>query len=305
MQTPQALVVGPSYLDVVAAPLKNWPRLGTEVFTEQVEIAAGGFAIAAIALRRLGIPVTLGTVLGEDRPGAYLASQIAAEGVDRVGPRADTTAVTLALNGEGDRAFVTAGPPRGDELVRAGTAALAARPGARWLHLSGRGVWAAAVAREARRRGIFISLDCGTDPAWLASDAFKDILGLVDIYLPNALEAELVTGAEDPRDAARVLGKLVPAAIVKLGPSGVLRVCGQEVRHEPALPRTPVDTTGAGDVFDAGYIAGRLYGFSEDEATALGQFAAAQALQALGGATAAPGLAECRAALPDLPWPAW
>ena len=304
MQTPQALVVGPSYLDVVAAPLKSWPRLGTEVITERVEIAAGGFAIAAIALRRLGIAVTLGTVLGDDRPGAYLASQIAAEGIERVGPNADSTAVTLALNGEGDRAFVTAGPPQGDVLARAGAAAFAARPGARWLHLSGRGFWAAAVAREARRRGMFISLDCGTDAAWLASEAFKDILGLVDIYLPNALEATLVTGTEDLRAAARVLGELVPAAIVKLGAGGVLQVRGQDVRHEPALPQTPVDTTGAGDVFDAGYIAGRLYGFSEDEATALGQFAAGQALRALGGATAAPGLAECRAALPDLPWPA-
>lgn len=303
MDSPRVLVVGPAYLDVIAAPLPRWPALGEEVFTERVELCAGGFAISAVALRRLGIPVGLGTAIGEDGPGLFLTSLLTAEGVERVGPALRRTPVTVALNRDGDRAFVTAGPPDGQTLSQAGMAALATWPEACWLHLSGRGPWAAEVARQAHRQGLFVSLDCGTDPAWLASAEFREVLRESDIYLPNAREAACVTGAGEPREAAAALGLLVAQAIVKLGGDGVLRVRGGEVRHQPTRRRDVTDATGAGDVFDAGYIAGRLLGFKEDAATALGQFAAGEALSDLGGATAAPSRAVCEAALRDLPWP--
>ncbi len=303
METPRVLVVGPAYLDVVAAPLPRWPELGEEVFTEGVELTAGGFAIAAVALRRLGLGVGLGTALGPDGPGAYLASLLAAEGVERVGPSIARTPVTLALNRQGDRAFVTAGPPHGESLCEAGSEALARWPDASWLHLSGRGSWATDVARQAHARGLFVSLDCGTDLDWLPSAAFRKVLAQVDLYLPNVREAACVTGQDDPLRAAVALGDLVPRVIVKLGADGVLSCEGHVTRHHPTKPRKVIDATGAGDVFDAGYIAGTLYGFSEDQAVELGQFAAGEALGALGGATAAPGRVACEAALGDLPWP--
>ncbi len=303
METPRVVVVGPAYLDVVAAAMPEWPELGQEVFTDQVELAAGGFAIATVALRRLGVPVGLGTACGADGPGTYLSGLLAAEGVACAGPVIARTPVTVALNRAGDRAFVTAGPPDAQSLLAAGTAALGQWPEARWLHLSGRGPWSAAVAASARKRGLFISLDCGTDPTWLASDSFRDLLACVDLYLPNAREAACVTGRNEPTEAASALMDMVPQAIVKLGAEGVLSTSGQTVRHHPTQPLHVVDATGAGDVFDAGYIAGRLYGFSEDDAIALGQFAAGKAIGALGGATSAPTRAMCQEALGHLPWP--
>jgi sugar/nucleoside kinase (ribokinase family) len=303
LATPRVLVVGPAYLDVLAAPLAQWPRLGEEVQTQRIELAAGGFAISAIALRRLGVDVSLGTAIGADGPGRYLAALLAADGVERVGPAVETTAVTIAINHQGDRAFVTAGPPSGESLLAAGLAALRETE-AVWLHLSGRGPWSAEVARAAHAQGLFVSLDCGTDRDWLGSPDFREVLRQVDIYLPNAYEASCVTGLDDPESAARALGRLVPQAIVKLGADGVLRVHGTEVHRQRTARRDVLDATGAGDVFDAGYIAGRLFGFSADEATALGQHAAGEALAALGGATAAPRRASCEAALPHLPWPA-
>ncbi len=303
MQPPRAVVVGPAYLDVVAAPLGRWPQLGEEVFTEEVELTAGGFAIAAIALRRLGIDVGLATAIGSDGPGTYLEQLLSAEGVERVGPNVGRTPVTVALNHESDRAFVTAGPPEPGSMSQAGFDALRRWPEARWLHLSGRGSWAADVARRARGQGLFVSLDCGTDPAWLGSLAFREVLSQVDLYLPNAREATCVTGREDPEEAAAALADLVPEVIVKRGAAGVIACRSRAADHYLTRPREVIDATGAGDVFDAGYIAGRLYGFPAHQAIELGQFAAGESLGALGGATAAPRRAACEAALAHLPWP--
>lgn len=302
MRGPQVVVVGPAYLDVVAAPMGDWPELGREFLTGGIELAAGGFAIAALALRRLGVEVLLGTAVGGDGPGRYLTHLLQAEGVAQIGPAPARTPVTIALNHLGDRAFVTAGPPADDQLAAGGLAALRAAPSARWLHLSGRGPWAAEVAAQARSSGLYVSLDCGTDPAWLASKDFRALLGQVDAYLPNAREATCVTGEDDPERAAAALCEFVPRAIVKLGPGGVLAAGADGLRHHPTQALQAVDATGAGDVFDAGYIAGSLWGFDEAAAVRLGQFAAGAAIGALGGATAAPTRWACVEGLPDLPW---
>ena len=299
----RVLLVGPAYLDVVAAPLAAWPEPGEELRCEGVELAAGGFAIAATALRRLGVGAVLAAPLGEDGPGRYLAGLLADEGVELLKVEVPRTPVTLALNRAGDRAFVTVGPPDDEALARAGALALAEVPAPPWLHLSCRGPWSAPLAREARRRGAFVSLDCGTDPPWLASPGLRQVLAEGDLYMPNAREAACVTGRRDPREAAAALRDLVPRAIVKLGAEGVLCADATGVRLHGTVPRAVRDATGAGDVFDAGYIAGTILGLDEADAVALGQFAAGEAVGALGGATAAPTLAACREALGDLGWP--
>lgn len=299
----QVLVIGPAFLDVVAAPVERLPEPGEELGASDIALAPGGFAIAAVALRRLGIAALLAAPLGEDAPGAYLRLALRADGVPIEGPLAPRTPTTIALNRTGDRAFLTAGFPADDLLQEAGLSALARHPQARTVHLSCRGPFAEDVARRAKAEGREVFMDCGTDPAWLRSDGLRSILRLADCYLPNAREASLVTGEESPEAAARALLQLVPRAIVKLGERGVLAAGPDGLAHHPAAPRAVIDATGAGDVFDAGYLAGRIYGFTEADAIRLGQYAAGCAIGGLGGASAAPGLSQAAQALWDLPWP--
>jgi sugar/nucleoside kinase (ribokinase family) len=82
----------------------------------------------------------------------------------------------------------------------------------------------------------------------------------VDLFLPNALEARRMTGMADLMAAIRTLAKLCPLVVVKDGPAGAYACAGAEILHAPAIPVTPVDTTGAGDCFNAGFIKAWLDG---------------------------------------------
>ncbi len=298
----QVLVIGPAFLDVVAAPVGRLPGPGEELRTDAVALAPGGFAIAATALCRLGVEAALASPIGDDSAGRFLALSLEAEGVPLVRSGSKRTPVTIALNLRGDRGFLTAGFPTDEELLLAGRSALESHPDCEAVHLSCRGPFAEDLARMARAEGRFVSMDCGTDPAWLRSASLRRVLSLADLYLPSAREAVLVTGRDGVRDAAAALLDVVPRALVKLGPEGVLSVGPNGVEIHPTTPREAIDATGAGDVFDAGYLAGRVHGLGEAGAIRLGQYAAGCAVGALGGASAAPTLAAARTALPDLCW---
>jgi sugar/nucleoside kinase (ribokinase family) len=80
----------------------------------------------------------------------------------------------------------------------------------------------------------------------------------VDVFLPNAAEACWITDADDPAGALEELAALVPSAVVKLGPQGVIAACGQ-TRESVSAHQVPiVDTTGAGDAFAAGFLHGHV-----------------------------------------------
>ncbi|MDA8344398.1 MAG: carbohydrate kinase family protein [Thermaerobacter sp.] len=299
----QVLLIGPAFLDVIAAPVSRLPQPGEELPLSEIALAPGGFAIAAVALRRLGITAGLAAPIGDDGPGKYLRLALSMEGVPLEGAGAGRTPTTIALNTGGDRAFLTAGFPQDPALREVGLAALRRHPECRMVHLSCRGPFAEDVARAAKAEGRYVSVDCGTDPPWLRSEGMRRVLQLADLYLPNAREAAYVTGEEDPRSALGALLGLVPQAIVKLGAQGVLLGNTHGISHHPTTPREALDATGAGDVFDAGYIAGGLNGFDDAAAIRLGQYAAGCAIAGLGGASTAPYLAQARSALGDLPWP--
>ena len=83
--------------------------------------------------------------------------------------------------------------------------------------------------------------------------------------LPNALEARHLTGQDDLEQAARQLAALGPLVVVKDGAAGALACQADQLWYAPALPITPVDTTGAGDCFSAGFVKARLMGRSVAE----------------------------------------
>jgi sugar/nucleoside kinase (ribokinase family) len=294
-------VVGDCNPDVLVLGGDVTPAFGQqEKLVDQISLLIGGSAaITAVAAARLGLSVALVATVGADPAGAFMLDQLIAEGVD-VSPvivRDDSvTGMTVALSRGGDRAILTAlGAMTSLTAADIPAALLAA---ARHVHVSSYflladslGPGLAAVLAAARAAGVTTSLDTNWDPAggWLDGH-LSAVIAQTDFLLPNEAEAQALSGTDTPAAAATTLTGLGPRVAVKLGARGVLCADGTELEHVSLPPVTPVDTTGAGDCFNAGLIAGLLQGLPLPAAAALGCAVGALSTLALGGTQAVPGL---------------
>lgn len=269
------------------------PRFGqAEQLIESGELVLGGSAsIAAAGLARLGVPTTLVARVGDDAFGRFTLEALADCGVvveaevDGVLP----TGFSVILSTPGDRAILTV--PGTIPTLRAARVrdALAGRPPGH-VHVASYFLQPALAAELAplladlRAAGWTTSLDTNWDPdeSWAG---LADVLPQVDVLLPNTAELRAIatalgtwagdgtragtaTDTASPDDdvvAARVVAALGPRVVVKDGAAGgwsvgasgpVVRAAGLEV--------DVVDTTGAGDSFDAGYLAAMAHGVREE-----------------------------------------
>jgi len=144
---------------------------------------------------------------------------------------------------------------------------------------------------RAHRLGVSTSLDTNYDPSeqW---QGFNELLPLTDVFLPNQTEACSLTGSEDVDLAADKLAGKVKTLAIKLGAAGALGLRdGQKVRV-PSLPLSVVDTVGAGDSFDAGFIYGYLKGWGLEKTLKLATACGALSTRAAGGTAAQTTLEE-------------
>jgi sugar/nucleoside kinase (ribokinase family) len=150
---------------------------------------------------------------------------------------------------------------------------------------------------RARAAGLTTSLDPGWDPAGEWDAALGDALDATDVFLPNAAEACRITGAADPGAALEALAARVPTVAVKLGAAGAIAAAGDE-RARAAAPTgiAPVDTTGAGDSFAAGFLRAGREGLSLAERLRLAVACGSLSTRALGGVAAQPTWPEAIAA---------
>jgi len=164
-----------------------------------------------------------------------------------------------------------------------------------------------ALYREARAAGVTSSFDTNWDPdrRW---EGIDPMLATTDVFLPNEREAALISGVMDPLEAAHALVARAAAAgrdpdagpltvVVKLGADGALAVRGDEALRVPAERVEVVDSTGAGDGFNAGFIYGFLDGRPLAECLALGVACGSLSVRAIGGVDGQATLEEALALL--------
>ncbi|HEX2905785.1 MAG TPA: PfkB family carbohydrate kinase, partial [Phototrophicaceae bacterium] len=127
--------------------------------------------------------------------------------------------------------------------------------------------------------------------------ACQDALSLVDIFMPNAREARLITETGDVAEAVQKLTERAKLVVVKDGANGAWVGQGGEILHAPAIAVGPVvDTTGAGDCFNAGFLYGQVVeGAPLATSARYGNICGGLSVTAVGGATAAPTYAELMA----------
>ena len=300
------VVVGDCNPDVLVLGGDVTPSFGQqEKLVDGIWLVVGGSAaITAVAAARLGLSVELVAAVGADPPGDFMLAQLAREGVGTAAVAVRDgmpTGMTVALSHGPDRAILTALGAMTSLTARDVPAVLLAR--ARHVHVSSYfllerslGPGLAAMLADARATGVTTSLDTNWDPAGTWGDGrLRAALAQADVLLPNEAEAMAIAGEPDLPAAAGALTAAGPRLAVKLGERGALCADGPAWHRVELPPVTPVDTTGAGDCFNAGLIAGLLRGLDLPAAAALGCAVGALSTRAAGGTASSPDLAAALA----------
>lgn len=291
------IVGGDLFIDLIMSGFPAWPQPGTEAFAGEFHRdVGGGAAISACGLAKLGSRAAVLGAVGEDN-GAWLVDRLNRLGVVTSQIRFDPvepTAVTVAISTPGDRSFLTY---RGSNRLFPAMLAEAASSGklthARHLHLTSAPDLdtAAGLFTSIRALGCSLSLDVGWHEDWLADPRALALLPMLDVFFPNEVEAQRMTG-ETGREI--ILHKLASAGArrvaLKLGPDGALMLWDGDILRAPPYPVKPVDTTGAGDCFNAGFLHFWLRGASPEACLQAANFCGAASTQAYGGVNGFPDL---------------
>jgi sugar/nucleoside kinase (ribokinase family) len=289
-----AIVAGELYTDLILSGFDFWPQPGQEAFAKQFHREVGGGASnTACGMARLGSTVAILGLVGED--GGWLIQQLMTNGVDTsyiARDPAEATALTVAITTPRDRSFLTyPGSNRSFPAALAEAAATNRLAQAAHVHLAfpPELSTAADLLRAIRRNGCTVSLDVGWHEPWLLDARLPSILPLLDLFFPNESEARCITGETDPEKILRWFAAAdVPRVALKLGERGAALLWNGEIWSATPPPVQPVDTTGAGDSFDAGFLHSWLRAESPEICLRTANICGALSTQAYGGVAGVP-----------------
>lgn len=310
------VVIGSPCVDLVFSGLPHWPVLGQEMYVSDFALSVGAIFNTAATLSRLGLRVGLLCEVGNDLFSRYILDEIERAGISReliFVREYPLRSVSVCLPYQGERGFVSYVDPNQGSVGPAGEQLSAEQ------HTGGEVAahdfavdtltrledvtWDAAflyLYPEMRpalellsRRGGPIFLDAGWSVNTLTDRSFAELARFGHYFMPNQAEAAMITGQQNPREALRVLAQFGPTALIKVGAEGVIAQRDGELISCPALPvQRVVDTTGAGDAFDAGFIYGTLRGYSFFDALCCGTICGSLSTTAMTGTAAVPTTCE-------------
>jgi sugar/nucleoside kinase (ribokinase family) len=297
------LCAGEINVDLVLQGYTEFPTPGKEVLVRDCQLVLGSAtAIMAMGLARLGTPVAFVGRVGDDVWGRYCLEDMATRGIDlsRVirggGPR---TGITVSITHPGDRALVTylgaIAALTGADVPDAAMAGLDHLHTSSFYFQEGLRPDLPDLFARARRAGLTTSLDTGFDPGGRWDGGLRETLAHTDLFFPNEVELQALTGCPEPADGLRALANGRTRVVAKLGAGGAMALDGGGIVHVPAYPVETVDTTGAGDSFNAGFLHRWLRGAPLLDCLRLGAACGALSTRALGGTAAQPTLVEAQA----------
>jgi sugar/nucleoside kinase (ribokinase family) len=287
-------VVGELNLDLVLYGLPEHLELDREHLASDLRLTLGSSsAIFAHNFALLGNRVAFHSAIGDDPLGDLCLARLAASGADVSGVqkfRGKQTGLTVILPRPQKRFILTYLGVMAD--MRFEDLNLDHVFAARHLHLSSFFLQRALrprvpdLFRLAKEAGLSTSLDTNDDPEDRWEPDVLDVLKWVDVLLPNEHEACRLARVDDPLRAGEILAEKVPLIVMKRGERGVLARRGHEL-FEALAPKTEaVDTIGAGDSFDAGFLHQFIRGAKLEDCLRFGNLTGAFSTTRQGGTEA-------------------
>ncbi|MBN8548906.1 MAG: adenosine kinase [Deltaproteobacteria bacterium] len=256
-------------------------------------IASGGsVANSVIAVAQLGGKAAYMGCLGDDKYGTHFESELQSLGVELANhliANQQTGTVVALITPDGERtmrfdlgvASHLSLPYINEEVIRQ----------SKWLFIEGYLFANSEKAHEALRHAVAIAKSADTkiavtfSEAWIVSgfgEILREIVGHADLVFANESEACAFTGKSNAKEAFAALSATIPNVAITVGAEGsLISFAGKQHRIE-AFPCTPVDLTGAGDMFAGAFLYGVTNGFSAAEAGKAGCFLSKQVITRVG-----------------------
>jgi sugar/nucleoside kinase (ribokinase family) len=296
LQRPKILVIGELNVDIVATGLRSVPEMGAEILAEQCELTLGSAsAIFAAGMAKLGHHVTFFSHVGQDYFGDFCLNALKRFGVSTryVTRKADEkTGVTIALSGKRDRALVTyAGAVATFKADSIDETVMSKHD---HVHLTsyylqtGLRPSFADLFRQAKASGLTTSFDPNSDPRDKWDRNIDAVLKYTDVLFVNEREAMKLTRSKTLNDALKSLAAKVNCAVVKRGARGASAIQDEEIFSDRGFRIRPIDTTGAGDSFDAGFMSAYLRKAPPVECLRTGNACGALSAMSVGGTAGQP-----------------
>jgi sugar/nucleoside kinase (ribokinase family) len=287
-------LAGETNLDLIFYGLPEAMPLERELLASGFKLTLGGSSsILAHNLAVLGSRVGFITQTGDDELGRIALDLLRDSNVDlsRSTVRHDVgTGVTALFPHSGPRHIITyPGVMASTTLADLDLAYLAS---SRHFHLSS--LWLQTGLQPdlprlftlLRAQGVTVSLDTNDDPSGHWAGVLDDLLDCIDILLPNEEEVKRITARQSVDQALDVLAPRVPLTVVKCGSRGAVVQQGAVRDWVAPIAVEPIDTIGAGDSFNAGFLHSYLQGVSAVRSATLGNITGALSTQGIGGTSA-------------------
>ncbi len=266
--------IGSVTTDILVKPADAIPAPGVLQYVDNVQMLVGGCASnAAMDMAIMGIPSELLCLVGEDNFGNFVKMSASQTGVGIKGVRTragvSTTGSVVCIGSTGERSFLYSPGSTSDFTLEdvddavLDTCDIVFVAGAMLLTKFD-GEPCAKLMKRMQEAGKFTVMDTAWDSEGVWLPKIEAVLPYLDLFMPSYDEAVKLTGEEDPnRIADFFFDKGVKTVIIKLGSKGALICESRTERYELPTYRSvkPVDTTGAGDSFCAGFLSGLAMGW--------------------------------------------
>lgn len=300
MKRPEVLVIGELNVDIVATGLRGFPEMGAEILAQDCELSLGSAsAIFAVGMSKLGYQVTFVSQVGRDSFGDFCVTTLKQLGVatsNVVRKPNEKTGVTLALSGKRDRALITY--PGAIASLTADRIKDGLLKKHDHLHLTsyylqkGLQPQFGEILQRAKALGLTTSFDPNSDPSDRWNSKINSVLKYTDILFVNEREAIKLTKAKTAQAALKMLGAQAPCVVVKRGAKGAIASRNDELFTDSGFRVKALDTTGAGDSFDAGFLSAYLMKQPVSECLRVGNACGALSAISIGGTAGQPTQAE-------------
>jgi sugar/nucleoside kinase (ribokinase family) len=281
-------------LDTLVRAVEAMPPWGTTTYVESISAHLGGNgAGSAYAAARMGVPSKLAGAIGGDPAGAFITQRLTSAGVDvsqlRVLPETATAATVGMVHPGGERLFFHGLGACGRFQAADISFASEVVSGYSFFHyasifcLPKLRTQAIKVLERARQAGLRTSLDVDWDTSGRWLDDLGPLCPLLEFLFLNTQEAQMLCGLEEPEAVGLFfLDRGVNNVVLKMGEQGCAVFTPDDEFRMPAYAVQAVDTTGAGDCFCGGFLAGLCRGFDLHESARLGNAVAAHGVQRVG-----------------------